>query len=269
MLLHDIQELQNRVEDSKSNENEYPKTLSAISDAYIFCFAIFLGHHYFTNIFAGILVFCVERTFASFLITDYEQHPRSYISAILVTISTIVTMFISAMTLTDFFSIIAILAMTYGIVTLLLIIYALVYFYNYRLHHKITRTNSNDMYSLAFRYQLRENLKAFKLARQIVAILSGFGALNVTLLCAVYLNVIPIPMDIVVHSVEHEINLSPLLFCAVVIVSFNEWTKAFSKRLSRCRFIQFFHLSVSKATVQPARSEETELYFMQLQNYWL
>ncbi|KAF1766746.1 hypothetical protein GCK72_006704 [Caenorhabditis remanei] len=178
--------------------------------------------------------------------------------------------------------------LAFGAVILAMIIYLTVMLYNLRLSNELKndtlwkRLKKFDKYSLAYRFQLEENLKVFQLIKKVILAIGTYIFLNILCISFVNSNIFSASFNLtLIFLVENCILLNPLLICTVTMCSVEPW------RLILLRDVDFVlgGLRLKKLGVggkvhdfkkptdilrdgKTIALEETNIYFRDLKSMW-
>ncbi|EGT58723.1 hypothetical protein CAEBREN_31763 [Caenorhabditis brenneri] len=111
-----------------------------------------------------------------------------------------------------------------------MVMYLSVMVYNLHLNSQLTKDTARrrlkkfDKYSLAYRFQLEENLKVFQLVKKVIISIGIYVLLNIFCVFLINSNNLSASFNIsLVFLVENCININPLLICTVTINSVPPW----------------------------------------------
>ncbi|CAB3411320.1 unnamed protein product [Caenorhabditis bovis] len=149
------------------SEGDMPK-IKSLSDAKLLFIGSYLMFFYLSTAFTCIAEFCVERIFATLMVRDYEKHDRSYIGVFILTVSSFFSSWESYLMFFIFYPLYDVIACIVFVVVILIMLYLAVYMHNFKIYMKIKRTGgTSTKYPLAYRFQINENIKSFKVIYQV------------------------------------------------------------------------------------------------------
>ncbi|EGT44553.1 CBN-SRE-38 protein [Caenorhabditis brenneri] len=169
--------------------------------------ASFLVWHYSYSMIFGILNLGVERIFASIFLKDYESKPRLYIPFILLISTHLVTVVFSYLVLTNkigFYIGTAPCFVNSGLTFMMFIIVLKV---NQTRRRKLEDPGPGCDYSLSEQFQVKENYRALKLAKNLVIVVLGAMSVPCALLIMLVIGVIPSFDMLFIHIIENSIYL--------------------------------------------------------------
>ncbi|CAI5440790.1 unnamed protein product [Caenorhabditis angaria] len=232
----------------------------------LFIYGIFFLHYGFTLVFSVFILTC-ERACATYFISDYEKKPRSYISISLLFSMHIITLSIS------FTATFQIIHFTTGIILCSIFIigavciYFFILHFNIRIQKKLEKYDNLNYYSLAIRFQAKENARSLELARKIVlfaalAILSG-----IFLLSLVVFNMVDVShVSFIVLLAETSFNLNPLCVIPLGLHSVPAWRDKF---VETTPFLKKMRITKTKVESDVTNNvKQSEVYFNQLSEAW-
>ncbi|CAO4366399.1 unnamed protein product [Caenorhabditis nigoni] len=167
-----------------------------------------------------------------------------------------------------------------GAVVVAMGMYLTVMFYNLRLHSELKndtarkRLKKFEKYSLAYRFQLEENLKCFELVKKVILAIGVYIVLNIFCVALINSNFLSASLNqTLVFLVENCLLLNPLLICTVTMCSVEPWRVILLqdidyvlgglglKKLGKVQDIKKVPEKVSK---EGKILEETNIYFRDL-----
>ncbi|CAB3411324.1 unnamed protein product [Caenorhabditis bovis] len=223
------------------------ETLSNIQPLNIACI---LRWHYLYTITTLLFFLASERLCASFFILDYEKKRRSYIFYSLFAFSNAFTL---PMTYVTFFNL-ASFCPLFSILVASNSIALVMFLFNRIFNKKVIKkfNNCTTTYSLAMRFQARENLKAAKLIQRII--IAGFVllAFGFIIIAFIVFEWIPSLKSINVFFLEIVAHLNPLFLCPLVLLSMHKSDTA----------------PLGSIQAKMSSQNEVDIYFKQLKNAW-
>ncbi|CAI2329476.1 unnamed protein product [Caenorhabditis sp. 36 PRJEB53466] len=236
--------------------------LGASADAFPLFFGGFLIWHYMYSMVGIAFSFCVERMLATVLSGNYEQLNRTYISLLILATSHTSTLYLSYQTFYEHVQMVptVIACMVCLIISCLMFVVTLLM--NQKIN-KLQTTNSRHFYTLAYRFQVKENIKALKLAQRVILCIAFYVFLNLILLSTVFFNVFEHFNEPLIFLLENCIYLNPLLICPIVFYSIDPWRKALLRELPVLKVF-----GRSEKPPESGHHQTSDLYFTQLQTSW-
>ncbi|CAD6194924.1 unnamed protein product [Caenorhabditis auriculariae] len=139
-------------------------------------------------------------------------------------------------------------------------------YYNFKIQKRMNEQYRTYAYSLAKRYQARENLRCLKLMSYLVATAVGTLTFNgILLTLGTYRLVSDFVSNIMFSIMEAVLNLNALYIAPVTILSMPTWRTAFLKQIPHlCR--RFPKRTTNRTQVQPIG--EADEYFNQFKMLW-
>uniref|UniRef100_A0A8R1ELT4 Uncharacterized protein n=1 Tax=Caenorhabditis japonica TaxID=281687 RepID=A0A8R1ELT4_CAEJA len=234
-----------------------------------FLIAGIIKWHYSASLVNLLFVLSIERIFACCFISDYEKKSRNWIITILLIFyhcMNIVTTFIYFLEGFDYFGL-ALMTLLPNIVAVFLFCLAR------QFNLKITRAQemfSTPSYTLAARFQAKENIKYFQMIRNVVIMaMVLFFVVTVANLLILW-NIVP-EMDVLLNFIVQSIvNVTPIFTVPTLIHSVDSWRK-----FKMCPRFSFPMCSIISNKTKDRRKigditaqNETSLYFDQLNVLW-
>ncbi|CAP37701.2 Protein CBR-SRE-44 [Caenorhabditis briggsae] len=237
----------------------------------VFFLGAFLKFHYILSMGMTGFTLAVERTFACYFLTDYEKKPRIYLVVILIASHQLISLI---STILHFFLVLP--NLVYMIILALIpnvlssVIFAVTENYNQKVTKNIENFSNPNTYTLAARYQAKENVRCFAMIRKVI--FAGIGMILVSCTSAIfiYFGILPDYATSINFLFEASLSLGPLLIGPTLIYSVTSWKN-----------FKFFKLTLKispdhKTTVTmvlPGRDvecqKETDQYFKQLNASWI
>ncbi|CAI5443052.1 unnamed protein product [Caenorhabditis angaria] len=221
----------------------------------------FIYWHYITSLLHGLFVLSIERIFACVFIANYEKKSRPAL------LFSLITMFFTLPTITTLISyhniypFLQSFSICFFSNVLAIIILILTFQYNNKLLERFMRIGNSTKYTLASRFQARENRRTFRLLFNflIAAFFLVFTSLILVLLMV--FEITPNYHLTYNYLLENIIHLYPLIVCPVIITSVDRYLMFFKKA---------FNINRRKTVPMKVRNSvgETDLYFSQLKMSW-
>uniref|UniRef100_A0A1I7UGS9 Pecanex-like protein n=1 Tax=Caenorhabditis tropicalis TaxID=1561998 RepID=A0A1I7UGS9_9PELO len=155
--------------------------------------------------------------------------------------------------------------------------YLIVMFYNIHLTNELkndTARKKFDKYSLAYRFQLEENLKVFMLIKQVIISIGVYVLLNILAVIVSNSNYFSESFNLsMVFLVENCILLNPLLICTVTMCSVDPWRAILIRDIDilSCRLLRLNRTNIHRVRSIEEKMmarEETDIYFRDLKVMW-
>ncbi|CAP37882.3 Protein CBR-SRE-38, partial [Caenorhabditis briggsae] len=236
--------------------------------------ASFLVWHYAYSMIFGILNLGIERIFASVMLKDYENTRRLWIP---------ITLLCSTHIITGVFSYLVLINYTgFYIGTSPCFVNSGLTFLMYIIVLKVNKTRRKKLecpgcdYSLAQQFQIKENYRALKLAKNLLIVVLCAMSVPCALLILLVIGLIPSFKMILIHIMENSIYLNPIIICTVLMFSSTVWRDEYLKLIpgwKRFRKVGMFivrprpHVAPGTSTTPPD-PDEGLVYFEQLKKSW-
>uniref|UniRef100_A0A1I7U3N8 G_PROTEIN_RECEP_F1_2 domain-containing protein n=1 Tax=Caenorhabditis tropicalis TaxID=1561998 RepID=A0A1I7U3N8_9PELO len=129
-------------------------------------------------------------------------------------------------------------------------------------------------YSLAQQFQVKENYRALKLAKNLLIVVLCAMSVPCALLILLVIGVIPSFKMLFIHIMENSIYLNPIIICTVLMFSSNTWRDEYLKLIPGWKRIRKVRLIVVRPRSQIAHQASTVgpdeglIYFEQLNKSW-
>ncbi|CAL2032227.1 unnamed protein product [Caenorhabditis brenneri] len=155
-----------------------------------------------------------------------------------------------------------------------------VIFYTRYLNQKVTETHekfaSHSNYTLAARFQAKENVKCFQMIQMVIIAGMGMVALGITTAILLFLNIFP-RLDTLFNGViQGEMSFVPLILTMSVMYSVESFRKTDVANFGLWEKLKIGRRKVAIITVRKDSSlknellkKETETYFNQLASSWI
>ncbi|CAB04934.1 Serpentine Receptor, class E (Epsilon) [Caenorhabditis elegans] len=240
----------------------------------LFFLGSFLKFHYILSMGTTGLLLAVERTFACYYLTDYEKKPRIHLVVILI-IGHQTFNFISA--ILHFFQILQNLVYIVLIALIPNVVSSVIFAVTENYNQKVTKTIENfanpNNYTLAARYQAKENVKCFAMIKKVIFAGIGMIFISCSSILLIYFDVFPNHVDLLNFVFEASLNVGPSFIGPTLIHSVDAW-----RNYELCPFSNKIVAVARKTTivkVVPVECDkdselrkETDTYFRQLNNSW-
>ncbi|CAB60340.3 Serpentine Receptor, class E (Epsilon) [Caenorhabditis elegans] len=244
----------------------------------LFFIAGFLKIHFGLSMSNILLIVSVERSCASYFLEDYENKSRTWIALLIIFFSQTFTMIFSIVFFFNYLSYvfgISIIAISnIGAVMLML--------YSRHYNQKITKIHEDyahqSNYTLAARFQAKENMKCFEMIWKIVIFALCIGIVGFATALSLYFHILP-ELDTMLNLVmQAMINLPPLVVCPAIIYSVESFRSYHF--LSVTYFWEKLKVGHGAVDMMPVQKKsfsvkhdeirkETETYFNQLAASWI
>ncbi|EGT54072.1 CBN-SRE-44 protein [Caenorhabditis brenneri] len=233
----------------------------------------FLKFHYILSMGMTGFVLAVERTFACYFLTDYEKKPRIYLVVILI-VSHQVCSFIS--TILHFFQILPNLVYMIVLAMIPNVMSSVIFYVTENYNQKVTKTIENfanpNNYTLAARYQAKENVRCFAMIKKVI--FAGIGMILISCSSAmiIYFGLFPEQESLINFVFEASLSLGPLLIGPTLIYSVSSWRNyklfhlPFSIKIAAARKNTVTMVAPLERDAELQR--ETDTYFQQLKSSW-
>ncbi|CAL2033814.1 unnamed protein product [Caenorhabditis brenneri] len=238
--------------------------------------ASFLVWHYSYSMIFGILNLGVERIFASIFLKDYESKPRLYIPFILLISTHLVTVVFSYLVLTNKIGFYIGTAPCFVNSGLTIMMFIIVLKVNQTRRRKLEDPGPGCDYSLSEQFQVKENYRALKLAKNLVIVVLCAMSVPCALLIMLVIGVIPSFDMLFIHIMENSIYLNPIIICSVLMFSSKAWRDEYLKLVpgwKRFRKVKILQIRprpqvAHQASTNPVEVDEGMVYFEQLRKSW-
>ncbi|KAF1766737.1 hypothetical protein GCK72_006695 [Caenorhabditis remanei] len=261
---------------SEEGSDEIIVIEKASTTVYLLIIASFLVWHYAYSMIFGILNLGLERIFATVLLKDYENKPRLYIPVLLICSTHAVTLVFSYLVLTNKTGFYIGTSPCFINSGLSFMMYVIVLKVNKRRRKKLEDPGPGCDYSLAQQFQVKENYRALKLAKNLLIVVLCAMSVPCALLIMLVIGLIPSFKMILIHVMENSIYLNPIIICTVLMFSSTVWRDEYLKLIpgwKRFRTARVFKVRpkpqlTHKASTAPVEPDEGLIYFEQLKKSW-
>uniref|UniRef100_A0A8R1DN47 Serpentine receptor class gamma n=1 Tax=Caenorhabditis japonica TaxID=281687 RepID=A0A8R1DN47_CAEJA len=254
--------------DDESKMLHLPNTDVAIA----FFVGGFIKWHYILSVTTILLFMSIERSFACYFLNDYEKKSRNGLLMCLV-FGSQGTIFVATLTFfynASHFALGMLIILTPNMIALAL------FQYTRSFNQKVTRSiedfSNPQNYSLAARFQAKENIRCFHLMSNVVTGAFMFILTACSLNLVIFLEWVPALDTLFNMLFENMISLNTLFLCPTLLQSVDVWRK-FSV-LNRLRSSLKNHRTTKVSTVSECAgridvtNKETDAYFDQLNAAW-
>ncbi|CAI2329450.1 unnamed protein product [Caenorhabditis sp. 36 PRJEB53466] len=236
----------------------------------------FLVWHYAYSMIFGILNLGVERIFASFLLNDYENTPRAYIPATLLFVTHTVTGPFSFLVLTNRTGFYVATSPCF-LNSILTFMFVVVWKVNEARRQKLEHAGPGSDYTLAQQFQVKENLRALRLARNLLIVVLCAMSVPCALLIMLVIGLASSFKVFIAQVIENSIYLNPIIICSVLMFGDADWRGEYLsfipglKRLNNTVHVFVVRPRPSSRAAQTGASSannEGLVYFEQLKRSW-
>ncbi|EFP05156.1 hypothetical protein CRE_04102 [Caenorhabditis remanei] len=241
----------------------------------IFFLSGFLKMHSSLSMTTILLSISVERCFACYHLNDYEKKSRFWIALLIISVSHIYNFIIAFV---FYFKLIPFECMIVCILAPNVIGFKLLFYTRY-LNQKVTEAHekfaSHSNYTLAARFQAKENIKCFRMIQMVIICGMGILALGISTAVLLFLNILPKFDTLFNGIIQGEMSFTPM----IISISINYSVESFRKVKVFDWDSIWEKLRVSRRKVALVRKDssvkiemirkETETYFNQLANSWI
>ncbi|CAB02945.2 Serpentine receptor class epsilon-38 [Caenorhabditis elegans] len=235
----------------------------------------FLIWHYAYTMIFGILNLGIERIFATVMLKDYENKPRLYIPVFLITSTHLITLTFSYFVLTNRTGFYLGTSPCFLNSALVVMTFLAVWKVNKHRHEKLEGSGPGCDYTLSQQFQVRENYRALKLAKNLVIVVLCAISVPCALLICLVIGAIPSFRMIFIHIMENFIYLNPVIICSTLMFSAPAWRAEYLKLIpgyKKIKSTRVFVVRPKPQTTHRASStvvhDEGQMYFEQLNNSW-
>ncbi|CAI2334685.1 unnamed protein product [Caenorhabditis sp. 36 PRJEB53466] len=237
----------------------------------LFVSGILYLHYAFTVAFSVFILTC-ERAFATFFITDYEKKPRAYICVILLLMAHLLTFLLSCLATCELITFTTGIAISGVIIVGAVLIYFIILHINIGIQKRLDKNDhKQDYYSLAIRFQAKENARSLELAKKVVVVAAAAVLLGMALLVMAAFHWIDNYISTIVTFAEAVFNLNPLVVVPVGLYSVPIWRDRFFRKLpflEKIRTVSTMRIVKVSAAKENEEVKQTEVYFNQLSEAW-
>ncbi|CAI5443051.1 unnamed protein product [Caenorhabditis angaria] len=217
--------------------------------------AALLLWHYLNSVLIGTGGVVIERLFATYFINDYEQKSRKQIPILILTTTHIFSITFSILSIESKLP----LTFAFGLSIFIMITFFSAYFIVLFINQHFER---RPKFSLSQKFQVNENLRALKMFRKFVWILSGYIFLAAGLFLLLIFKLAPFPA-LTSHVLEDLIYLNHIFFVPGLIYCSDQWHQEFWS------FLPFRKRKINQTPTIIKHNDEAQIYFTQLKNAWI
>ncbi|PIC47331.1 hypothetical protein B9Z55_006719 [Caenorhabditis nigoni] len=243
---------------------------------YLFFISGFLKMHASMSLTTLLLLISIERSFACYYLNDYEKKSRIWIAVSLLSIGFVLNFII---TVTFYFNLLSLPLLILLVIAPNIIGFNLIFYTRYW-NQKVTETHekfaNHSNYTLAARFQAKENIKSFQMVRKVIIAGMGMVALGIVTAILLLWNIFPLLDNFFNLIIQGEMSFTHLIVSMTIIYSVDSFRKV---RLVDWESIWIkFKISRRKVAIIAVRKDstvktdmikkETETYFNQLANSW-
>ncbi|CAB3403764.1 unnamed protein product [Caenorhabditis bovis] len=231
--------------------------------------SLFLGSllvvHYSTSMTSCIFFISMERLFASYYLNDYEKRSRRHISVLIIAISVVVSWIVSIIFTANILNFVAFYTISAFVILISVLMYYLIWVYNKKI---AKRMSTSFHYSLAKRFQTKENLLALKLTRRVSMVIFSFLFIFFTILLITYNSVTTFYWKYFMYSMDTVVNIYPIILCPVVLTSVDDWKHDVLQELPFLKLLVKTS-KVAEKSVELQIESQKVAHFTQLSNVWI
>ncbi|CAO4366215.1 unnamed protein product [Caenorhabditis nigoni] len=258
---------------------------------YIFFISGFLKMHASMSLTTLLLLISIERSFACYYLNDYEKKSRIWIAVSLLSIGFVLNFII---TVTFYFNLLSLPLLIllvlapniigFNVIIPLisqsnLLVFQLIFYTRYW-NQKVTETHekfaNHSNYTLAARFQAKENIKSFQMVQKVIIAGMGMVALGIVTAILLLSNIFPRVDNFFNLIIQGEMSFTHLIVSMTIIYSVDsfrkvrlvDWESIWIKfKISR-RKVAIIAVRKDSAVKTDMIKKETETYFNQLANSW-
>ncbi|CAP37883.1 Protein CBG20957 [Caenorhabditis briggsae] len=221
------------------------------------------------DVIYGAIAHCIERTIASLLINNYETNEKLYIPIALTFFTQFLAIFTSYVVLFDKIDIIYLIFLWMGTCVISLVLFFWLKHTNEKWLCEMKSPHRKRTFTVSQRFQVKENIRALKLGKRLVFAVLGTMIISGSGIILVILELIP---QFLCHFVENAVLLNPLWICPVFMYSLPAWRddfrRAFPSFLKKKQKLGTVDVDVKGVDVKKRISMETDVHFIQLNEFW-
>ncbi|EFO84321.1 CRE-SRE-39 protein [Caenorhabditis remanei] len=254
-----------------NDPKEMPQAEKTADLTPLFISGVLFLHYAFTLTFSVFILTC-ERACATFFIKDYEKKPRAYICITLLLLTHLTTFSLSCLATCEILNFTTGVAISGIFIIGAVLIYFIILHINLGIQKRLDdHDKQQNYYSLAIRFQAKENARSLELAKKVV-LFAAFAILcGMALLIATAMHWADEYISTIVTLAEAAFNLNPLFIVPVGMYSVPTWRDKFFKTTPILQRIQKIrsrkNIKVSD-TIENEAAKESEIYFNQLSAAW-
>ncbi|EFO84325.1 hypothetical protein CRE_20448 [Caenorhabditis remanei] len=248
--------------------------ITSFWDCPLFVIGMFLISHYIVCAILSLVVLTVERSFATYLLNDYETKTVPEIHRILLVAQQIIGALISWLSCTVMIPVEAWLILIVLVMALTFAGYTYIWYWNVRVHKIMDSRHifSCTKYSLQARFQAKENARSLSFARTVFSLATvciSSQAIILAVQTPELLGNLAVPFF---YLLELTHTAYPILFIPLILLTVPSWRKKFFDGCVTIRLIKWFLAKRSpEVGFMKPRSDsklETDEYFKQLNRLW-
>uniref|UniRef100_A0A8R1INC7 Uncharacterized protein n=1 Tax=Caenorhabditis japonica TaxID=281687 RepID=A0A8R1INC7_CAEJA len=173
----------------------------------LFISGIMFLHYGFTLVFSVFILTC-ERSCATFFIKDYEKKPRAYIYISLLITAHSVTLLLACLATFEIINFTTGVAISGIVIVGAVLIYFIILHINIGIQKRLDKNDhKQDYYSLAIRFQAKENARSLELAKHVVLFSAAAIIIGIFLLVVAVFHLVDNHIIIIVTLTETVFNL--------------------------------------------------------------
>ncbi|CAI2329399.1 unnamed protein product [Caenorhabditis sp. 36 PRJEB53466] len=259
------------------DESQMIHVVSYQEDIYFFI-AGFIKIHYLISMSTVLMIISVERSFACYFLSDYEQKSRIWIAVLIISLNQafnlIATIFLYFKTFHFIWMVlINFIPNALGIGLLLSAQH-----FNLKVTETIENFANPNHYTLAARFQAKENIRCFQMIRTVVLAGLLLIAFGFTIAFILFYDLFP-QLDTLLNAmIQGAMSLGPLVICPTMIYSVESWRKFdLTDNILICKRAKE-RIGRRSAEIMPMRKgsvmknelirKDTDTYFNQLTASW-
>ncbi|PIC44048.1 hypothetical protein B9Z55_004551 [Caenorhabditis nigoni] len=236
----------------------------------LFISGILFLHYAFTLTFSVFILTC-ERACATFFIKDYEKKPRAYICITLLFLTHLTCFSLSCLATCEIMNFTTGVAISGIFIIGAVLIYFIILHINIGIQKRLAdHDKQQSYYSLAIRFQAKENARSLELAKKVVLFASFAILCGMALLIVTALHLVDNHISTFVIFAEAAFNLNPLFIVPVGMYSVPTWRERFFKSVPIFQKLRTrkSNSKVSDTVEKNEAAKESEIYFNQLSAAW-
>ncbi|KAF1763787.1 hypothetical protein GCK72_003732 [Caenorhabditis remanei] len=221
--------------------------ITSFWDCPLLIIGMFLIFHYIVCAILSLVVLTVERSFATYLLNDYETKTRPQIHRILLVAQQIIGALISLLSCTVMIPVEAWLILIVLVMALTFAGYTYIWYWNVRVHKIMDSRHifSCTKYSLQARFQAKENARSLSFARTVFSfatICISFQAIILAVQTPELLGSLAVPFF---YLMELTTTVNPISCVPLILLNVPSWRK---KLFNGCATIRLIKWLLAKRT---------------------
>ncbi|CAB3411318.1 unnamed protein product [Caenorhabditis bovis] len=215
--------------------------------------------HYIYSLFLTVPALASERVVSTIFIDDYEKTSRLYVSISFLIVSQILSILFTLFTFFNILQFYGAILIASICVIFAIVIYIATWRKNYKIHQKMKRISA--LYTLAQRFQVKENIRVFKMAKNVV-ITSTIPLISLGIILSLFVQDV-LDCDnsgFLIHLVDNCVILYPLLICPTLMLSTDAWTKSYFSSVPIIGWYLSKMLSRNVEVRKKASAVETDIF---------